>query len=127
MLEIDHLVLTVRSIERTAAFYEKVFGFRLMSADGRARLVTDAAPGFQINLHECGAERLPHAAHPLAGSADLCFLTDRPTAARLSHLALLGIPVECGPVSRIGAAGKMTSLYFRDPDGNLLEWASPED
>ncbi len=75
----------------------------------------------KINLHEAGAEFVPHAKAPTPGSADLCFLTDRPLEEWLAHLRACGVEVREGPVERTGARGSMRSIYVDDPDGNLVE------
>ncbi|MBK8211068.1 MAG: VOC family protein [Rhodospirillales bacterium] len=118
---LDHLVLTVADVEATAAFYGRVFGFRRVdSDDGRIALAFGAQ---KINLHLVGTAVQPRAAHPQPGSADLCFVTTEPIERVLVHLDTCGIdPVE-GPVRRLGALGAMTSIYIRDPDGNLAEIA----
>jgi len=78
----------------------------------------------KINLHQLGHEFEPKAQHPTAGSADLCFIAITPLAALAQHLQTLGVPVEAGPVPRTGACGPIISLYFRDPDQNLIEVAN---
>jgi catechol 2,3-dioxygenase-like lactoylglutathione lyase family enzyme len=72
-------------------------------------------------LHERGHEFDPKAARPTPGSADLCFITAEQPAGVAAHLRSRGIDIELGPVERNGALGPMTSVYCRDPDGNLLE------
>jgi catechol 2,3-dioxygenase-like lactoylglutathione lyase family enzyme len=116
---LDHLVLTVRDVEATAAFYARTLGFEPVTfGAGRTALAFGAQ---KINLHRRGAEFDPKAAAPTPGSADLCFVTTEPVDALLAHLAACGVPVLEGPVRRTGALGPITSVYFRDPDGNLLE------
>jgi catechol 2,3-dioxygenase-like lactoylglutathione lyase family enzyme len=118
---LDHLVLTVRDLDATARFYVEGLGMRLETFDeGRKALRFGAQ---KINLHVAGREFEPKAAHPLPGSADLCFLTERPLAEISARLAALGHPIIEGPVARTGAAGPITSIYARDPDGNLIEIA----
>ena len=119
---IDHLVLTVRDLQVTVAFYTRVLGMEAMTfgADRRA-----LAFGVQkINLHEAGRELELKAAAPTPGSADLCFVTAAAPAAVLAHLRTCGVQVVDGPVRRTGARGPIVSVYFRDPDGNLLEVSS---
>lgn len=117
---LDHLVLTVASIEKTCAFYVDVLGMTRHSfSDGR----TSVHFGTQkINLHERGREFEPKSIRPTPGSGDLCFeVTDLDAAIR--QLQAAGIEIELGPVERAGARGDMMSVYVRDPDRNLVELA----
>ena len=119
---LDHLVLTVASIAETCRFYEETLGMTAMtSADGRTALHFGAQ---KINLHEKGREFEPKAAHPIPGSGDLCFVTTTPMDVVLAHLSTCDVTIEEGPVLRSGALGPMLSVYFRDPDGNLIEVAN---
>ncbi|QIE44737.1 VOC family protein [Pseudohalocynthiibacter aestuariivivens] len=124
---LDHLVLTVRDIHAAAAFYTQILGMRheaFTGADGSTR--TALYFGAQkINLHSAAAPFSPHAATPLPGSADLCFLTETPLDAWQAHLSTHGIQIEAGPVPRSGATVPIISLYIRDPDENLIEIALP--
>lgn len=119
---LDHLVLTVANIEESCTFYTTVLGMeRVTFGQGR----TAIAFGTQkINLHEQGHEFEPKAARPTAGSADLCFITETPITVVVGWLAKWGVLVEEGPVYRTGATHKLLSVYFRDPDGNLIEVAN---
>ncbi len=119
---LDHLVLTVADIEATVAFYEALGMTRVRFGEGRVAL---AFGGQKINLHPAGAEIAPHAAHPRPGSADLCFLVEGDVADLSAHLSAAGLAVELGPVPRTGAQGPLTSVYLRDPDGNLVELSVP--
>lgn len=122
---LDHLVLTVADMDATVRWYSDVLGMEAQvfrPADGTTR--TALTFGDQkINLHPVGAEFEPHAARPLPGSADFCFLTAASIGDWEAHLARSGVAVEVGPVPRTGARGPITSLYVRDPDGNLIEIA----
>ena len=116
---LDHLVLTVTDLQRTADFYVRVLGMELIRfGNGRTALAFGTQ---KINLHLYGNEFEPKAQVPLPGSADLCFLTSIPIEDVLSHLALCGVEVLEGPVMRTGATGPIRSVYFRDPDLNLIE------
>ena len=124
---LDHLVLTVADLSDTIAFYESVLGMRaqrFVSADGAERWAL-AFGAQKINLHRAGREFEPKAERPAPGSADLCFLSELPVADWLDHLARQGVAVLEGPVRRTGAQGPILSVYFRDPDGNLIEIANP--
>lgn len=116
---LDHLVLTVRDIEATCAFYADVLGMEIVTFGvGRKALRFGQQ---KINLHQAGQEFEPKAAQPMPGSADLCFLASVPLAEVAARLRSRNIPILEGPVLRTGALGPIESLYFRDPDGNLLE------
>ena len=116
---LDHLVLTVRDIEAACAFYERVLGMtRETFGEGRTALRFGRQ---KINLHPHPSPIDPKAAAPRPGSADLCFIAETPVEQVLAHLEACGVAVEAGPVPRTGAQGPITSVYFRDPDGNLIE------
>lgn len=119
---IDHLVLTVASVEASLAFYATVLGMEVVTfAGGRKALAFGSQ---KINLHQAGREFEPKAARPAPGSADLCLLTTLSLDQVLAHLAAHAVPVIEGPVRRTGATGPILSVYFRDPDGNLIEVAN---
>ena len=116
---LDHLVLTVRDVEATCAFYERALGMEVVSfGAGRKALAFGAQ---KINLHQAGQEFEPKAERPTPGSGDLCFLTSVPLEQVQAHLADCGVAVSEGPVRRTGAQGPILSVYFRDPDLNLIE------
>lgn len=118
-VQLDHLVLTVQDVEASVAFYERALGMQAVTfGAGRRALVFGTQ---KINLHPADAPLKPHAAAPTRGSADLCFVIDVPVPSAIEHLRALGVAVEQGPVARTGARGPITSAYFRDPDGNLIE------
>ncbi len=115
---IDHIVLTVRSLEATCRFYERL-GFIRKDVPGQP---TALSLGHQkINVHELGHTFEPKAAAPTPGAGDFCLITRRSIDAVAAYLAAHKLMVETGPVERNGARGPMTSLYLRDPDGNLVE------
>ncbi|WP_416900336.1 MAG: VOC family protein [Minwuia sp.] len=122
---LDHLVLTVVSIERTTAFYNRVLGMEAITfGPGRTALRFGRQ---KINLHEAGREFEPKAARPTPGSADLCFMAGTPMEDIVRHLSACGVAVEEGPVPRTGAEQPVLSVYFRDPDGNLIEVSNTVD
>lgn len=125
---LDHLVLTVKSIEATCTFYAQVLGMEVVTfGSGRKALAFGSQ---KINLHEQGRDFEPKAHHPIPGSADLCFITKTSLTEMMTHLQACGVTIIEGPVSRTGAIGPMTSVYFRDPDLNLIEvaiYSSNED
>ena len=116
---LDHLVLTVRDIPRTIAFYTSVLGMsEVLFSGGRTAL---SFGNQKINLHQSGHEIDPKAAHPTPGSADLCLISDSPIETVISELKSHSIEIVEGPVFRTGACGSILSVYFRDPDENLIE------
>jgi catechol 2,3-dioxygenase-like lactoylglutathione lyase family enzyme len=115
---LDHLVLTVADIDLTIDFYTRILGMEAVTFGERQALKFGKQ---KINLHKVGHEFDPKAAHPTAGSGDLCFVTKEPLEEVLRHLAHLSIHIEEGPVKRSGAVGKLRSVYLRDPDNNLVE------
>ena len=116
---LDHLVLTVRSIEITAEFYQSILGMEKISfGTDRVALVFGKQ---KINLHQLENEFEPNAANACCGSADLCFILQTSIDDAVSHLTSRGVEIIEGPVSRSGAMGPILSVYFRDPDQNLIE------
>ena len=116
---LDHLVLTVRDMEASCPFYEQVLGMRRETfGAGRVALHFGAQ---KINLHPHPSPIDPKAAAPAPGTADLCFVAETPLDQVVAHLKDCGVEIEVGPVATAGAQGAMTSVYFRDPDGNLIE------
>jgi catechol 2,3-dioxygenase-like lactoylglutathione lyase family enzyme len=116
---LDHLVLTVADIDATVAFYTRVLGMEAVTfGAGRTALAFGRS---KINLHRAGHEFEPKARRPTPGSADLCLIAVGPLDQVIEDLAAHGIPVEEGPVERTGATGPILSVYFRDPDQNLIE------
>lgn len=117
---LDHLVLTVKNIDLTCQFYEKILGMEVITFGEQRKALRFGHQ--KINLHEHGKEIDPKATAPTMGSADLCFIADTPVEKILQELLDNNIKIlEDGIVARTGATGKIRSVYFRDPDGNLLE------
>jgi catechol 2,3-dioxygenase-like lactoylglutathione lyase family enzyme len=121
-MRLDHCVIAVSDWTRSNAFYERVLGAEVMAAGaGYVYRFGDV----QINLHGPGVAGHPNARPAVApGGADLCFTWDGSVGTAIRHLEEQGVEVELGPVSRFGAGGDGTSVYFRDPDGSLLELIS---
>lgn len=116
---IDHFVLTVRDLEATCAFYAKALGMQVVTfAGGRKALAFGRQ---KINLHVAGREFEPRAALATPGSGDFCLVTAEPLEDAMAHLRASGVEILEGPVARTGATGALRSVYFRDPDGNLVE------
>ncbi len=116
---LDHLVLTVLDVEASVAFYTRVLGMHAISFGDHRRALTFGMQ--KINLHPADAPIKPHAAKPTRGSADLCLIASTPIEQVMADLQQAGVAIEWGPVPRTGALGPVTSVYFRDPDGNLIE------
>jgi catechol 2,3-dioxygenase-like lactoylglutathione lyase family enzyme len=116
---IDHVVFTVKDINVTCEFYSKVLAMEVVTfGEGRKALAFGSQ---KINLQQLGRESTLIAEKPTSGSADICFVTSVPISEVLAHLNSCGVRLVGGPVERNGARGMMTSVYFRDPDLNLVE------
>lgn len=116
---LDHLVLTVNDIGVSCRFYSRVLGVDIVTFGNNRRALKFGVQ--KINLHQAGEEITPCAAQPTPGSADLCFIAEKPIAEIVTHLDRLGVEIELGPVRRTGAVGTLHSVYIRDPDRNLIE------
>jgi catechol 2,3-dioxygenase-like lactoylglutathione lyase family enzyme len=116
---LDHIVLVVASIERTLAFYTRILGMQALELrPGRWALHFGNQ---KLNLQELGVSVDPLAKVPTPGSADFCLLTDVPIEEVVAHLVRYDVPLVDGPVRRTGAVGPLQSVYFYDPDRNLVE------
>ena len=116
---LDHLVLTVRSIDDSAGFYCDVLGME-KETFGAGRVALRFGEQ-KINLHEAGKEFEPKADHPTPGSADICLITSLPIDEAMARVRAAGVEIVAGVVPRTGAVGPIESFYFRDPDRNLIE------
>jgi catechol 2,3-dioxygenase-like lactoylglutathione lyase family enzyme len=119
---LDHLVLTVADIDATCDFYTRVLGMTVVTFGDNRRALTFGAQ--KINLHQHGREFEPKAHKPVPGSADLCLIAGVPLAEAGAHIRAAGVDIIEGPVRRSGATGPIWSVYFRDPDLNLIEVSS---
>lgn len=119
---LDHLVLTVKDLDATSEFYATVLGMEVVTFGENRKALAFGSQ--RINLHQAGHELEPKAHRPTPGAADLCFLTNVSCKEVIVHLNNCGITVILGPVSRTGGAGLIKSVYFRDPDLNLIEVAT---
>lgn len=125
-MRIDHLVLTVRDIAATCDFYQRVLGMEVVTF-GQGRIALHFGTQ-KINLHQAASDnQLLVAARPTPGSGDLCFISETPVAKWIERLNTCGVALEEGPVKRTGALGPIESVYFRDPDGNLIEVSNRVD
>lgn len=118
---VDHLVLTVADVDRAAEFYEQILGMKAVTFPDDRRAVSFGNQ--TLKLHLASELVQPTAMHPVPGSANLCFITENALSEVQDHLRGNDVRIEEGPVSRTGAQGPITSLYLRDPDGNLIEIA----
>jgi catechol 2,3-dioxygenase-like lactoylglutathione lyase family enzyme len=116
---LDHFVLTVRNIDVTCDFYHKALGMEVVSFGSGRRALRFGSQ--KINLHQHGQEFEPKADRPTPGSGDICLITSVGLAEVMQHLSACGIALLEGPVKRTGAVGTLLSVYFRDPDLNLIE------
>jgi catechol 2,3-dioxygenase-like lactoylglutathione lyase family enzyme len=115
---LDHVALTVADVPRTCRFYERVLGMKARE-ERPGKWCLDFGAN-KISLHD--SDHVPEDARStVPGSGNFCMLTDAPIEAVVAHLGREGIAILAGPVARHGGSGPMTSVYFRDPDGNLLE------
>ena len=121
---IDHIVLTVRDIDATCSFYSRVLGMSVTTFGAGRKALTFG--GQKINLHQAGREFEPKAQAPTPGSADFCLISAVPLQAVIAHLASCGVAIIEGPVPKTGARGPILSVYFRDPDLNLVEVSTYE-
>ena len=116
---IDHVVMTVRSVDATCAFYERVLGMQPVTFAGGRRALAFGRQ--KINLHEAGREFEPKAHLAAPGTLDICLVTTTPLPHVIEHLARCNVTIIEGPVAKTGATGPLRSVYFRDPDQNLIE------
>lgn len=119
-ISLDHCVIHVGDWDRSNAFYRDVLGAEVIPFGKGAQFRFGSV---QLNVHGPGQIGSPRAGVPvMPGNSDLCFEWHGTIAEAEAHLAAHGVPVELGPVPRPGARGQGTSLYFRDPDGSLMEF-----
>lgn len=119
----DHAVLTVRDLEISASWYQRVLGME-REEYGRNNRTALRFGGQKLNLRPQGASGWETAVHALPGGNDLCFVTAVTSDDVVEHLQKCGVSVVQGPVARLGALGPITSVYCHDPDQNLIEIAS---
>lgn len=128
---LDHLALTVADVDRTLVFYKRVLGatshFEELWREGKIPVVLLQVGASRLSIHDAANPAKPHAESPLPGSGDVCFRWDGAIEGAAAHLATCDVDVIEGPVPRPAADGGVgQSVYFRDPDGNLLEFLSTD-
>jgi catechol 2,3-dioxygenase-like lactoylglutathione lyase family enzyme len=128
---LDHIVINVSDVARTAAWYQKVLGMEIKVFDpghGKPGRTSLAFGNQKINVRPRDADKVEWftADHEMAGSDDLCFLTSSTPVEVVAHLEAHGIAIEEGPTKKQGARGTLNSVYCRDPDGSLIEISSYE-
>jgi len=111
--------MTARSVDATCAFYERVLGMQPVTFAGGRRALAFGRQ--KINLHQAGREFEPKAHLAAPGTLDICLITTTPLAEVAEHLTRCGVTIVEGPVAKTGATGPLRSVYFRDPDQNLIE------
>ena len=115
---IDHISLTCGDIETSASWFQRVLGMEReeFGVDGRTALKFG---GQKLNLYTADEDLTLTGASAGPGTATICFVAAVGTEDIVTHLNGCGVMVEKGPVSHLGALGPMSSVYCRDPDGNL--------
>ncbi len=116
---LDHLVITASDLKATVAFYTTVLGMEHVEFGNGLHAVHFG--GQKFNIHDRSTSAAPKAREIVPGSEDFCLIAETPLDEVISHLEACGVTIEVGPVRRQGAAGTLNSVYFRDPDGNLVE------
>jgi len=117
---LDHIVLTVSNVDVTCEFYQRVLGMEKVEFGSPVRVALEFGQQ-KINLHPIINDYDTKANTPMPGSADICLITEVPLAGVIDHLNTCGVDIIAGPVPKNGAMGPLNSVYFRDPDGNLIE------
>jgi catechol 2,3-dioxygenase-like lactoylglutathione lyase family enzyme len=123
--KIDHVVITVKNLNKTIDFYTNILGMKLeefSSSLDNDQIRYAVSFGFQkINIHEEKKPIKPNALNPSSGSMDICFISKNKINDWVHHLVKKGINIEIGPEKKTGALGPILSIYIRDPDFNLIE------
>ena len=128
---LDHIVINVADVARTAEWYRKILGVEIRVFDpghGKTARTSLVFGNQKINVRPLDADKVEWftANHESVGSDDLCFLTSSTPEQVVAHLKACGVPIEEGPVMKQGARGVLRSVYCRDPDGSLIEISSYE-
>jgi len=127
VISIDHVILAVSDWGRSRSFYERALGAEAVELESGRKALRIGPTQLNVHLPADLASGENLARLPVRpGGSDICFQWDGPIAKAISHLKGEGVEIETGPVPRPGAEGMGTSVYFRDPDGSLLELISYE-
>ena len=123
--KIDHVVITVKDLNKTIDFYTNILGMKLeefsSSLDDNQIRYAVSLGSQKINIHEEKKPIKPNALNPSSGSMDICFISKNKINDWVHHLVKKGINIEIGPERKTGALGPILSIYIRDPDFNLIE------
>ena len=123
--KIDHVVITVKDLNKTIDFYTNILGMKLekffSSLDNNQIRYAVSFGSQKINIHEEKKPIKPNALNPCSGSMDICFISKNKINDWIYHLVKKGINIEIGPEKKTGALGTILSIYIRDPDFNLIE------
>jgi len=123
--KIDHVVITVKNLNKTIVFYTDVLGMKLEKfsspLDNNQIRYAVSFGSQKINIHEEIKPIKPNALNPSSGSMDICFISKNKINDWVHHLVKKGINIEIGPERKTGALGPILSIYIRDPDFNLIE------
>ena len=129
---LDHLVINVSDVARSAEWYRTELGMEVKVFDpghGKPPRTSLIFGSQKINVRPHDADKVEWftADHETAGSDDLCFLTSSTPDEVVAHLGACGVAIAEGPARKQGARGALRSVYCRDPDGSLIEISSYED
>ena len=123
--KIDHVVISVKNLNKTIDFYTNILGMKLeefsSSLDNNQIRYSVSFGSQKINIHEEKKPIKPNALNPCSGSMDICFISKNKIKDWVHDLVKKGINIEIGPEKKTGALGTILSIYIRDPDFNLIE------